>query len=381
MSVRMRILRGARAALPALVVAFATGCGAAARGDEAAVAEMNRVRGSAGAKEGAELAPQMHAEAERLRALSLAAQREGDSAAATLYAERASAVYARALVLARRLRAERELDAAAAELARTDEMLRALASERASVEREADALDVRLRVARELTVPAPSGPADASREAARLVAARSLAMQARLLCGAARLLGEGTDTEALGRAEAEIAALEKQLEGAPKATPIDAAARARAGCLSILTKARRGAKSRGVGEADALLAALSAAAGWDPSRDERGVVVALRLAFRGTELTEDARKRLVELGRVAAAHPAFGLQVVVHSATPPTAADVESDTQRARAAVRALVEGGANEGRTQAEVAGAKLPVVDPKDPQLRARNARLEVVFVSPAD
>jgi hypothetical protein len=94
-------------------------------------------------------------------------------------------------------------------------------------------------------------------------------------------------------------------------------------------------------------------------------------------VAEPAAAKLKELGRVAAAHPSFALQVVVHDAQPPRPKD-DVDARRAEAAARALVDGGATAARLKTELAGARAPVVDPADAKLRARNERLDVVFVA---
>jgi outer membrane protein OmpA-like peptidoglycan-associated protein len=187
--------------------------------------------------------------------------------------------------------------------------------------------------------------------------------------------------EGLAEAESQLAAVEKQLDAPPgprAQAPIDAAARARAQCLAMLTKARRASSAADPGT-DALLAELSAAGGWDPSRDERGVVVTLRGAFKGSALASDAEAKARDLGRVAGAHPAWSVQVVLHDATAPSATETTANTSRAEALVKALVAGGAPAAKTKAELAGAKAPVADPSDAQRRARNARVEVVFVAP--
>jgi flagellar motor protein MotB len=122
---------------------------------------------------------------------------------------------------------------------------------------------------------------------------------------------------------------------------------------------------------------MSAAGGWDPVRDERGVVVTLHDAFHGQDLNAEAGKRLRDLGRVAAAHPGFALQVVVHDAEPPRAKD-PTDAHRASAVVDALVAGGATAARVRSELAGDRAPLVDPRDARHRARNERLDIVFVA---
>jgi hypothetical protein len=330
----------------------------------------------------------MFARAERERQIALAAHDGGDDVLAKLHAERAIAAYGHALVVARLAVALAEQ--ADAQRALDEAMTReqSLDVSRANLESEASALQERVRTARERLQPAASEAASADRAAARLAAARSLAIEARLLCGAARLLVEN----APGAADAEtaLAAVDADLArgGRPpkrgvnqvdatdagSTEPIDEAGAARARCLDVLTRSRRAAGNDGRG--DALLAELSASGDWSPVRDERGVVVTLRGAFRGVELTDDAHAKLQTLGQIAAAHPGFALQVVVHDAQPHVPAG--SDEKRAEATVKTLVTAGAAAPRVKAELAGALAPVVDPGDPAYRARNERLDVVFVA---
>jgi hypothetical protein len=297
------------------------------------------------------------------------------------------AAYDHALTVARLARATMELADAQKSLDDATTQEASLDASRAALEGEAEELEQRLRVARQRVLPASSAATTPEREAARGVAARSLAMQARLLCAAARLVTP--DAAGLADADGEIVALEQRQPKGQRQATIDDAARARAHCLDVLTRARRGTADD-AGNADALLAELSAAGGWDPSRDERGVVVTLRDVFRGTELTVNATAKLKELGRVAAAHPLFAVQVVVHDAqapapavdhaaagTPGVRSSDATDAKRAELAVQALVGGGAAASGVRAELAGARLPIVDPSDPKERGRNERLEVVFV----
>src|SRR5262249_49925808 len=150
----------------------------------------------------------------------------------------------------------------------------------------------------------------------------------------------------LAEAEAAQADLEKKLESSPKPAPIDAAGKVRAACLTALTKARRAGLSD-ADQADALLGELSrarvaqagAAAATAsknegdllPSRDERGVVLTLRSLFKGEGLTPEGEATLKELGKVAAAHPNFSVQIVIHDATTPTAAEGSLDHKRGEA--------------------------------------------------
>jgi hypothetical protein len=158
---------------------------------------------------------------------------------------------------------------------------------------------------------------------------------------------------------------------------IDDAARARARCLDVLTRARRSSTAP-VGATDALLAELSASGGLEVARDERGVVVTLRNLYRGAALTEEGASALKDLGRVGVAHPAFAVQVVVHDAAAAPGGD-HVDAARGDAAKQALVGAGVPSARVATELAGARAPVADPADARSRARNERLEVVFVGP--
>jgi hypothetical protein len=361
------------AGLAALCLA-AFGCGASGVANSV-VADMERVRTSPAVTDGARVAPQQVAMAEYDRALSLKASHDGDETLAALYATQAIAAYTDAVVLARWTRATVLGDQASADLAGEQARGLKLSAERAQAEKQADELDTKLKVAQESISPIPSGKADPEREAARSLAARALVAQARLLCGAARLVSPSLDGQA--DLDRQVDVLDAELAKPVRPTPIDAAARVRAGCLSLLTHARRTTANRAATDPDALLAELSATGEFSPSRDERGILVVLRDTWNGTALTPAASKVLADLGRVAQAHPAFGVQVVVHDATPPSAADAARDTQRASAATAALVAAGATASHVGFETPGAGAPLVDPADAAHRARNARLEIVFV----
>ena len=339
----------------------------------ASLDDMERVRVTAGAKEGAALAPQAFAHAEEERAIARRAHEAGDDGAAGLHAERAVAAYQHALVMARLAGAATELADAQKSLDDASTQRQAIEVSRAKLDAEATELEQRAQLARDRLLPALSASATGEREAARLVAVRSITLEARLLCGAARLVAP--DTSGLQVAEDAVTKLEAKVEKTAHPAPIDEATLARTQCLDALTRGRR-ALSGEEGRADVLLAELSASGGWDPSRDERGVVVALRGAFHAVDLTEAATAKVKDLGRVAAAHQGFAVQVVVHDAQPPAPGDA-GDAKRAGATVKALVAGGADAARIHAELAGARLPIIDPSDAKMRARNERVEIVFV----
>lgn len=372
----------------ALVSALALGCGGSNASSTARVNDAEKYRSTLQGGDAPTLAPQAFAIAEQELQLAKGAASSGDATGADLHADRAIAAYQHAVVLARLARATQDEAAANEALARASERTQAFAAQRRAMDREADDLDKKLRVAREAQLPPSSGPTDPERERARMVAAQSLAMQARLLCSAARLVSP--DAPGLGDAETAVTSLEKELDTAKAKAPIDAAARARASCLTSLTKARRASSAGSADQADILLSELSqsgaapktanaAPADLAPSRDERGVVVTLRSIFQGDKLTRDGEAAVKDLGRVAAAHPSFGVQVVVHDAERPSPSEVAVDQKRGDAVARALVEGGAASSKVKVEQAGARAPLVDPKDARRRDRNARVEVVFVAP--
>jgi hypothetical protein len=333
------------------------------------LADVEGARVTPAAKAAQAKAPQAWAEGEALQKAAVKAHDDGDDVAAELLAQRALAAYEHAAVLAREADAVRDAAAIEAELAQKDAELASLIAARTEATRQGDELAKRVAVLKALRAPSPSDAADPQREAARLVAARGLAMEARLLCGAALLVDKNAaGLDATTKAAAD---LDKKLEGTVKPAPIDDAAAARVACLGALTRARRGGPATATAP-DVLLTELSAA-GQSPSRDERGVVVTVRDAFRGAALSPDAQKAVEALGRVAAAHGDVGVQVVVHDA-----AVVPQGPERARAVQAALTAAGAKADRTTSEWAGVKIPIVDPADAKNRGRNGRLDVVFVT---
>jgi hypothetical protein len=342
----------------------------------AALDDVERVRAGSDAQQGASLAPEVYARAEQERRIAIAAHEAGDDVAATLHAQRALAAYTHALVVGRLARAATEQADAQKALDDTSTQAQTVEASRAQLEHDAQDLEQRLRIARDRLMPAASATAPADREAARQVAARSMTVEARLLCDAAQLVA--ADSSGLPDAVADVGKLEDRLAKGASPAPIDDAARVRSRCLEVLTRARRTAGDD-AGAADTLLAELSASGGWAPARDERGVVVTLHDPFQGAALSTDTASRLKELGRVASAHPGFALQVVVHDAQPPRPRD-PTDGKRADAASQALVAGGAASGKLQTELAGARAPLVDPADGKARPRNERLDVVFIASA-
>ncbi len=370
----------------ALVVACAIAMAACAqRATVPGLVDAQQASKSPAAVTARKLAPQAVDEADAFLKLANQAREDNDDVGAALYAERAIAGYQRALMLARVARATTDLASATTDGDKADAERKTLIAQRADADRQGDELEKKLFLARELRSPSNSGPADPQREAARLSAAKSLALGAHLLCGAARLVDSQTD--GLKTQEDKLAELDKKLDadGTSAATlgrgphqdakpaPIDDAARARADCLSLLTKARRAhpIASGGGQSADPLLSELSAA-GSEPMRDERGIVVTLRDVFAGSALSKDGQAKLESLGRVAAAHPNAPVQVVIHDAT------TQPPGQRAQLVTAAVVKGGAKPDKIAGEIGGTRAPVVDPNDAHNRGRNARVDIVFIT---
>ncbi len=363
--------------------AVGLGCGRGAI-RVASVDEVERVRATPAVQSTTGRATEVSARAERERELARSAHASGDDVAANLHAEWAIAAYGHAFSITRRSIAIAELADAQKALDDATAQEQSLAASRASLEREVEELERRALSARERLLPASRRDASDVREGARPSVARSLAVEARLLCGAALLVA--ADAVGLAEAEGEVAKLDDGLAKLPHSRRessdypgdrvIDEAGAARAHCLAVLTRARRAAGDDG-GRDDALLSELSASGGWDPTRDERGIVVTLRGAFQGPRLTSDGEAKLLTLGRIASSHPHFAVQVVLHDAEIPSAKD-DGDAQRTGATVKALLAGGAPAARVKAELAGTEAPVVDPNDAKVRIRNERLDIVFVA---
>lgn len=353
-----------------LVGALLASCASAPR--PRIMSDVDAASAGAQSREAKELAPQAHAAAEALKAKAEAAHRDGDSASAQIFSEHALAAYGHAFVLARLARAERDLERANRELAQAKTTLTDVDEKHQRVAAEANALELRIRVAEDALPLVPNGPAGPEREKARLEAARALASQARLLCLATRLLEP--KKEGLSAELDKLSELDRTLSGTPKATPIDAAVAARSGCLRQLTEARRPTtqSAPAAGAADALLAELSRTGLFHPFRDDRGVAVTLRGLFDAKgQLTSEGARALEALGKVAKAHPAFPVLVVIHGRSG-------GEEARKKSVTDALSAAGAT--RLEAVFAGTAQPVVDPARAGAGPRNERVEVVFVAPA-
>jgi len=368
-----------RLAVVSLPMFLIAGCARPPR--PAAMVEADNVRMTPAAQTAASLAPEAFAHAEKVRRDAEVAYQEGDLGGAQLLAERAIAAYQHALVLARIAYATETTNRARLALRTAEQSLAQNESELGRVSTQADDLELRIKVIKDAAPLVSSGAADGPREQARLSAARSLSLDAKLLCGAARLVGSETTT--LAHAQGTLDEVDRRLASQPRPAPIDAAMRARAECLAALTAARRPASSAStLGKSDQLLAELSAMGGLSPVRDDRGVVVALREAFAAKQLTREGRDRLEALGRVARAHADFPVQVVVHAAgarSGDARTDTAQDRQRGETVAKVLVEAGARAERILVEAAGTAHPLIDPTLVRAPSRNERIEIIFVDP--
>jgi outer membrane protein OmpA-like peptidoglycan-associated protein len=339
------------------------------------MAESERVRTTT-AREAADLAPEAMAHADKLRRDADAAYDSGDLAGAQILSERAIVAYQHALVLVRVARATETANRARLALQAAEQTLNETEGEQRRVSAQADDIELRIKVIKDAVPLAATGPGDPAREQARMASSRSLALDARLLCGAARMLAP--ETPALTEAQATSQELDKRLASGPRVAPIETAMRARSECLTALTTARRTAgAASSVGKSDELLSELSNMGGLAPVRDDRGVVVTMRDLFATADLTASAREQLAALGRVAQAHPDFPVQVVVHSAGAK--GKTSDERKRGDAVAKALSDGGAKADRVAVEPAGTAHPVLDAGLAKGATRSERVEIIFVDP--
>lgn len=361
-----------RFAVTVSFVAWAVGCAEAPR--PRVLGALDATRASPALSAARPGAPQAYARAEEFRRQAEAAHDAEHPASAQILGEQALAAYQRTVTLDRVRRAEARATAAETALAARGREIQAEQARERAIDADARAVELELKVAREaLPVPKSAPAGSPEREKARLQAARALAMQARLLCSAARLLD--AKRAELTEAFKKLDELDERLKGG-SAAPIDDARAARSTCLRELTQTRRPNTQNNPASAatDTLLARLSDAS-LEPSRDDRGVVVTLRTPFgKDDQLKGDVKTRLTELAGVAKANPRFPVQVVVHSGTklPPA-----RETVRADRAAAALREGGAPS--VEGFSAGTTLPGLDPARAGGGERNERVEIVFVAP--
>ena len=372
---RRRSLAVAIAAGSLLTGALAS-CAAPTRPPQ--LARAAEVSASPASAEAETWAPQAHAHAKQLELRAEEALAGGDAEAAALLAEQAVAAHEHAWALTRLARAERRRLGAEAELAQQRRALEALRQEQRQLAAEAAGLELRAKATGGVLPATLQASAVASTGAGRRQAVAALGTQARLLCVAARLLGEVQRVDAV---VPRLDELERALASGSPAASLESATALRRECLQIISdvrqrnvapaaSARPAANERSPLPADVVLDELSAI-GATPSRDERGVAVALRGVFGADgSITTAARQELASIGKVVDAHRDFPLLLVGHGPS--------RDLDRQLAAVKSEIgRSGAVAIETQA--AGERLPLVPPVSAGARERNARFELVFVAP--
>lgn len=370
-----------------LALTCTLGCASAPR--PAALALAEAARSSPAVVDAQTWAPQAYARARELEVNAERALERGDSAVAEALAEQANAAYEHARALTRLARAEHRRLEAEAELAEQRRVLADLQAQHQRLSAEAAGLELRADVARG-ALPSPAADTTpAERALARRKASEALATQARLLCMAARLLGAD---EAAATTLGRLDQLEQEL-GANRGDVFATATRLRSECLGALSAARQRratyrtetspgalraaghAEPREAPPADLLLAELSLA-GAEPSRDERGVSVALRGVFEvDGSLNEAGRMGLRQMAQVAKAHPEFPLLVVGHSGTAQSAAKLGRLLEVVKNELSEL-----GVAAVDAHAAGERQPLLPPQSSVAKERNERLELIFVAPA-
>jgi outer membrane protein OmpA-like peptidoglycan-associated protein len=363
------------------------------------MARVAEVRASPAAAEAEQWAPQAHGRALALEERAERAMRDGDAEAAELLAEQAIAAHEHAWVLTRLARAERRRLEAEKQL---DEQRRTLSELRAQHQRlaaEATALELRAQVVRAALPLPPHEAAPPDRQQARRQAAAALATQARLLCVAARLLGQAQGVSPI---LTRLDELDRELAAGGSSRQLELATQLRSECLRVISEARRqnsapaarapgappvpreqavaaGASSTRPATtapvpADVVLDELSAT-GAAPSRDDRGVAVSLRNVLGADgNLTDGARLELRRIAQIAAAHPDFPVLLVAHGASPRA----DGDPQRELAAVSSALAG-AGVSRLEVQSVGDRSPLLPSSSPSARERNQRIELIFVAP--
>lgn len=379
----------------ALGICAVLGCTPAPRSE--LLIRVAEVSASPAAHDAETWAPQASAHARDLEQQAERAEADGDRATADALAEQALAAHEHAWVLTRVARAERRRLAAESDLNEQQRALGELQAQEQRLSAEAAGLELRAQVVKNALPLGIHEPADKERQEARRKAAAALSTQGRLLCVAARLLGE---TAAVKEPLARLDELDRKLDGGSLQKVLEAATELRGECLRVISNVRRehlgapGQSPAGAGSADppvksgvagadrsaapmpadALLTELSED-GRAPARDERGVAVVLRDLFAGDgSLSAVGRSTLEGLGRVAKAHPDFPVLLVGHTASPESRAVMD---RQLGAVTSELAELGVS--KLGAEDAGPRQPLLPAELPHARERNQRIELVFVAP--
>jgi hypothetical protein len=338
------------------------------------LSQVDAVRQTQATRDAAQMAPQGFAQAEQHRLVSENQWKSGKIASSQIAAERALAGYEQTQVLARVVRAERQLAQAQHQVDESQKSLAQLEAKQKQVAAEQADLEMQMKVEQDAETLASPSPASPERELARRETARALSAQARLLCAAARLLA--APAESLDSKFSGLDTLDDQLKKARVPAPIDVAIRLRAECLHELVLVRRPKiMSQPQGTAgDELFVKLSSSH-FSPSRDDRGVAVTFHDAFAANGIAPAALVELQRLGPIVKEQKATPLLVVIHGAH----SNPSRDEARGKAAADVLRQLGAT--AIDLRSVGDQLPLLERRTPGADSRNERLEVVFVIPAN
>ncbi|HNS96095.1 MAG TPA: hypothetical protein PLJ27_05530 [Polyangiaceae bacterium] len=324
-------------------------------------------------QDAAPLAPQLLAHAEGLRTQAQASYERGEIASAGLLAERAMVAYERAAVMARLIRAEKLAAQAQNDLSDTTQKQQPLEAERQRLEADIAAIEQLILVVRDAPPITPSGTTDPSRELARLTAARSIIVDARLLCSAAQLLDP--PMEGLSPATAEVTRLEQLLAQWPRPAPVDETMRARTTCLSLLTLARTAHPSTLA--TDVVLAELSENPDLQPSRDDRGIAITIK---DDPQTNPSTKANVQRIAIISKKYKDFPILLVSHTRAKAPVAVQTTMRNRMQTIADTLAAEGIDRSRIVQIEAGSNRPIAhDPLPPPVPSQNDRVEIVLVSP--
>ncbi|MBP9112072.1 MAG: hypothetical protein KBF88_04650 [Polyangiaceae bacterium] len=281
------------------------------------------------------IAPETVQRADEALAQAQARQKEGDSVGAELWSEVALAEYEAAAEIRSLDTATKQLEKAEREFDEAQVELSTLQNGRKKLEQEAADLDRRWSTSRDKlrTFQKDTKPTK-ELEAARFVAAQSIAREADILC----LLAVQASTPKLGGQQAgasspspELLAARGDVRGLvsdlakgqtkESAVLLDRSYRARARCLSSLEKVRVTSSPAKSVERDRFFKQLSDLRSkkdeatqnrWLLRQDERGVIVELVRPFENGTLSTVATAALDELRSIASANPNQQLLVVLY---------------------------------------------------------------------
>jgi hypothetical protein len=182
----------------------------------------------------------------------------------------------------------------------------------------------------------------------RTAAASDARQQAELDLAASILLG-ATDTQQAPVRDL-IRSAEQAAHGTDATAALTAASRAFVRAEQLVRQARSNARVDSTPTQGAqLLTELSGTGGFEPRRDERGVVAVMRGLFgRGASLTPAANGRIATLARIFQSHTDALIRIEAYVGGADHARSEATATAQAQAIVAALIRAGVPQNRLQA---------------------------------